>query len=91
MNFSIIYTYEFKRLYQDLPLKIQKKAEQKEKFLRTNPFHPSLNTEKINPKSKEGWSFRIDLNYRIIFRFADNKKIIFLAAGHKNWIYRYKF
>lgn len=51
-------TEEFEKRYAELPLSIQKKAERQETFFKTNPFHPSLNTEKLNPKNRECWSFR---------------------------------
>ena len=51
---------EFQKRYQDLPEIIQRKAEKQESLFRQNPFHPSLHTEKLEPKGKEVWSFRID-------------------------------
>lgn len=86
---EIFITQEFERRYQELPLFIQKKAEQKEKAFRNNLFHPSLHTEKLRPKEKEYWSFRIDLSYRILFRFRDDKSVFFITCGHHNWIYQY--
>lgn len=86
---EIRYTPEFNKRYHDLPIQIQKKAEQKDGLFRANPFHPSLNTEKLRPKEKEYWSFRIDQDYRILFRFLENNKIVFVTCGHHNWIYRY--
>ncbi len=88
---EIFITEEFQKRYQDLPKTIQKKAEKKEKIFRQNPFHPSLHTEKLEPKSKEVWSFRIDREYRILFKFINPNEVVFLACGHHNWIYRYKF
>ena len=32
-----------------------------------NPNHPSLNTEKLSPKTAGLYSFRIDRKYRVIF------------------------
>jgi mRNA-degrading endonuclease RelE of RelBE toxin-antitoxin system len=86
---DILYTPEFERRYQELPLAIQKKAERRERLFRQNPFHPSLQTEKLKPKEKEYWSFRIDNAYRILFRFNSNGKIIFITCGHHSWIYNY--
>lgn len=86
---EIVYTPEFARRYHDLPLAIQKKAEKCERIFRANSFHPSLHTEKLQPRGKQYWSFRIDRDYRILFRFADNRHIIFLTCGHHNWIYHY--
>ncbi len=85
----VFYTEEFKCLYRELPLHIQKKAERREIVFRVNPFHPSLDTEKLHPKAKEVWSFRIDENYRILFRFKDATTVYFLTAGPHHWIYRY--
>jgi len=67
---EIAITDEFKRRYQELPAAIQKKAEKQEKLFRQNPFHPSLHTEKLEPKGRQVWTFRIDRKYRIIFRFV---------------------
>jgi len=33
----------------------------------SNPKHPSLNTERLEPKSLKIYSFRIDRKYRVIF------------------------
>lgn len=82
-------TPEFDRRYKELPRAVQRKAERREKLFRQNPFHPALRTEKLKPKEKEYWSFRIDPGYRIIFRFSGTNTIIFLTCGHHSWIYRY--
>ena len=86
---SILLTKEFERQYSQLPIAIKRKAERREQLFRENPFHPSLHTEKLNPKEREVWSFRIDENYRIIFRFKDAKTVYFLTVGPHHRIYRY--
>lgn len=86
---NIRYTEEFEKRYGELPAAIQRKAEKREPLFRENPFHPSLKTEKLSPKEKEYWSFRIDREYRIIFRFGEDSTVYFLTCGHHNWIYRY--
>lgn len=50
----------------------KKFIKQKELF-ENNPFHPSLETELLEPRRMRFWSFRIDRKYRAIF--------IFLEAG----------
>ncbi|OHA72924.1 MAG: hypothetical protein A3A27_02185 [Candidatus Wildermuthbacteria bacterium RIFCSPLOWO2_01_FULL_47_18] len=87
---EIFYTEEFNERYQKLTLALQKKAEKQERLFRANPFHPSLNTEKIEPKGKEVWTIRIDKKYRIALRFQGNKAI-FLTCGPHDWIYRINF
>ena len=52
---------------------------------------PSLHTEKLVPRNKELWSFRIDKKYRIIFRFKNGSTAIFLLVGPHDWIYKLKF
>jgi proteic killer suppression protein len=85
---EIVVTEEFEKRYKELPATIQKKAEKQEKLFRLNPFHPSLHTEKLEPKGRQVWSFRIDRKYRIIFRFIEGKKVIFLTVGPHDWIYK---
>jgi mRNA-degrading endonuclease RelE of RelBE toxin-antitoxin system len=84
-------TAEFKKRYGKLPPLIQKKAEKQERLFRENPFHPSLHAEKLEPKDRQVWSFRIDKSYRILFRFLDGQTAVFLTVGPHNWIYKIGF
>ena len=88
---EVFTTEEFQERYSCLSKQIQQKAEKQTEIFRDNPFYPSLHTEKLIPKSKEVWSFRIDKRYRIIFRFLDKNKVVFLTVGPHDWIYRIKF
>lgn len=87
----ILLTAEFVSRYDDLPEKIQVKAEKQEKYFRGNPFHPSLHTEKLEPRQKEVWSIRVDRRYRIAFRFIDGETALFLTVGPHDWVYKLKF
>ena len=89
--FELLYTDEFKRRYDKLPSSIQRKIEKQEKLFRTNPFHPSLHTEKLIPKKEELWSIRVDLRYRIIFRFLDGQSVVLMNVGPHDRIYRFEF
>lgn len=91
MKLEIIVTEEFERLYKKLPKSIRNKTEKQEKLFRKNPFYPSLHTEKLNPKGKQLWSFRVDKKYRVAFRFIDSETTLFLAIGSHDWIYNIKF
>ena len=88
---EIVVTEEFTKRYQDLPLAIQKKAEKQEKFFKENLSYPSLQIEKLEPKNKEIWSFRVDKSYRIFFRFLGKDRVLFLTVGPHDWIYKIKF
>jgi mRNA-degrading endonuclease RelE of RelBE toxin-antitoxin system len=84
-------TEEFVKRYELLPGPIKKRAEKQERFIRTNPFHPSLHTEKLEPRGRQVWSFRIDRKYRVIFRFLEKNKVLFLTVGPHDWVYKFNF
>ncbi len=88
---DVVVTDEFRKRYLKLPTAVQKKAEKQEALFRTNPFYPSLHTEKLEPKSKEIWSIRVDRSYRIALRFIDGNTALFLTIGPHDWIYKLKF
>jgi len=75
---------KIKELRKDLKeyLKIHnlgKKFNKAKKLFENNPFHPSLNTEILEPKHLKIYSFRIDKKYRAIFIYIDNKEIEIIA------------
>ncbi len=88
---EIVTTPEFESLFSQLPVIIKMKAEKQTKLFCENPFYNSLQTEKLEPKIKQVWSFRVDKNYRIIFRFLKENKVVLLAVGPHKWIYRLNF
>ncbi|HEY4694607.1 MAG TPA: hypothetical protein VIH52_01425 [Candidatus Nanoarchaeia archaeon] len=48
----------------------------------SNPRHPSLHTEVLEPKSLKIYSFRIDRKYRTIFIFRNNQVEIIDVNDH---------
>ena len=58
------------------------KFEKQKKLFEFNIFHPSLNTEVLEPKHLRFWSFRIDKNYRAIFIFHDKETIEIIDANN---------
>ena len=91
MNIEIVLAKEFEDNYAFLPLSIKKRAEKQEEIFKGNPFYPSLHTEKLIPKSKELWSFRINRKYRVVFKFLNKNTVVFLSIGPHDWIYKIKF
>ncbi len=89
--FLVEVTQEFEKRYSLLPLKIKMKAEKQERIFRENPFYPSLHTEKLEPKGKQLWSFRVDRSYRILFRLLNKNTVVFLTVGTHDWIYKTAF
>jgi len=87
----IITTKTFDKLFGKLDTRIQKKAAEKTELFKENPFNPMLRTEKLHPKAYEVWSFRVDLDYRIVFKFIEKEAAEFRFIGHHNKIYNYPF
>jgi len=88
---EIIVTEKFNKYYQRLPRDIQRKSEKQTELFKKNIFYPSLHTEKLEPKGKEVWSFRVDKKYRIFFRFNNPTSVRLLVIGPHDWIYKLKF
>ena len=86
--FKIFVTDTFKELYQQLPKTIQMKADAKTEIFIKNPFHSSLRTKKLEPHHQEIWSFWVDRDYRIKFRFIRAQEVHFLFIGNRKDIYR---
>ena len=82
-------TETFDRLFLKIPKKIQIKAAVKTELFKANPFHVSLRTEKLSPKGFDVWSFRVDMEYRIVFKFIGGGKAELRFIGHHSDIYDY--
>ncbi|MDP3785338.1 MAG: type II toxin-antitoxin system mRNA interferase toxin, RelE/StbE family [bacterium] len=54
---------------------LEKKFIKQKELFEQNPFHPSLNTELLEPKSMRFWSFRVSGKYRAIFIFQNNDTV----------------
>lgn len=54
---------------------LEKKFEKQKTLFENNPFHPSLNTELLEPGKMRVWSFRIDQKYRVIFIFREKDAV----------------
>lgn len=73
---SEIYIYLRKR-------KLERKFEKQIKLFINNQFHPSLETELLEPKNMKIWSFRIDKKYRALFIFRNKDTVeIFDVNNH---------
>jgi len=59
-----------------------KKFEKQTGLFENNPFHPSLETELLEPRYLRFWSFRIDKKYRAIFIFREKDIIEIIDANN---------
>lgn len=58
---------------------LSKKYEKAKMLFENNPFHPSLNTEILEPKERLVYSFRLDKKYRAIFIYVDVEIVEIIA------------
>lgn len=74
-------TSQFEKDFLSLPNKIKKKAELKIKLFEENCFLQILETHKLSGLLHEFWSFSIDYDYRVIFRFLPRQESIYYRIG----------
>ena len=71
----------FKKCYQELPKKIQEKADKQIKLLTKNIKHPSLHTKKV--KGCSGiWEARVDIHYRMTFEIIGDTIFLRVIGNH---------
>lgn len=80
----------FKRVYKKKILfdqKLKSKFEDTVKLFANNPFDPRLKTHKLSGTLKNHWAFSVDYNYRVIFQFIDNNKVLLIDIGSHEEVY----
>ena len=78
---KIFYSPKFSRLYKKLSREIRDRAKEKETIFRVNPFDNQLKTHKLNGEFKDFWSFSVDYEIRIIFKFENAETVRFYLIG----------
>jgi len=61
---------------------LQKKFEKQKEIFESNPFHPGLETELLEPKKMRIWSFRLDNKYRAIFVFKSKDTVEIITVNN---------
>lgn len=85
--FKIHITSEFEKSFYKLPVYIQKLAEKKDKWFRKDAFDLRLHTHKLKGELENYWSYYINRQYRILFRFINDNEVIYYDIGTHD-IYR---
>jgi len=62
--------------------RLRGKFDKQKKIFEENPFHPSLNTELMEPKMMKIWSFRVDKKYRALFIFRNRETVEVLEVNN---------
>lgn len=78
---KIIETARFRASFEKLQKPTKQKTKKQLQLFLKNMFYPSLHTEKLEPRQKNIWSFRVDKNYRVIFTFLSADTLLFLDIG----------
>lgn len=77
-------TPQFEKDFLNLPEKIKSKSKKKIKLFEEDCFCKILDTHKLKGVLQNFWSFSIDDNYRVIFRFLPEQEVIYYRIGpHK--------
>ena len=75
------FTPHFLRAFQKLPLPIQESAHKKDKRFRHNPFEQSLRTHQLKGQLAGAWSYSVNYDYRIVFRFLSHEEVLYHDIG----------
>jgi len=78
---KVYYSPKFKKAFRKIPTKIQVLVADKEQVFKKDPFHPSLKTHALKGRLKGLFSFSIDYQYRVLFKFREDKSVIFMNIG----------
>lgn len=80
-------TSEFKKAFQKLPRNIQDLAIKKDLSFRENCFAPALRTHKLKGTLDGYWSYSVNYDYRVLFRFINVHEVLYYDIGTHS-IYR---
>jgi len=78
---EIFYTPTFKKSFKSLPKDLQNEAIDREKLFRADAFDPKLKTHKLKGRFKNYYSFSISYSHRIVFRFINKSRVLFVDCG----------
>jgi len=67
----------FEKQFNRLPKNLQKIADRKLLLFESNPFHPGLNTHKLKGELSLFWSFCVNDNFRVLFRYLKDNEVIY--------------
>lgn len=84
---KIHYTSRFIKDFRRISKDRQELAITREKIFRNNCFDPRLRTHKLTGALKDYWAFSVTYSDRVLFKFINDKEIIFYKIGSHE-IYR---
>lgn len=77
IEFSTRYVRSLKKLSEE----VKREAREKEIIFRQNPLDSRLKTHKLSGKFKGYWSYSVNYKNRVIFRFINDREVLFFNIG----------
>lgn len=74
----------FKRSFKRMPAGIKKDFNEKVEIFKSHPFHPSLNTHKLNGTLGDYYGFYLKDGFRVIFEFVEPNVVLLINIGSHN-------
>ncbi|MBI3332033.1 type II toxin-antitoxin system mRNA interferase toxin, RelE/StbE family [Candidatus Peregrinibacteria bacterium] len=81
MAFQIIYKPAFLRTLKKFPMELREEVKEKIRIFREDPKHPSLRVHKLKGALRGRWSFSVNYQYRVVFRYENEHTVLFLMVG----------
>jgi len=78
---TIHFTPRFLKSITRLPDPIQELAKKKDGWFRANPFDKRLHTHKLKGDLAGIWSYSVNREYRVLFRFINDEEVIYYDIG----------
>ncbi len=75
-------TSHFKRCFKKLSSENQNRVDAAIRMFAENPYHPSLQTSKLSPKSKGMWYIRASRSLRITFTWDEENVMLRTVGTH---------
>ena len=87
MKHDIRFSKNFKKSFKRLSPKEQKQFDNKFLQFKTNPYHPSLRTKKLQGQEII-YASSVNMSIRILWRYENDTLILFLDIGHHDILKR---
>ena len=84
---KIDYSKKFEKMYRKLDVRIREKVKQRIKVFSESPCHPLLNNHSVDPPYPNTRSINITGNYRALFIFVTETRILFTHIGTHSELY----
>ena len=77
----VLITPRFEKSFSLLPRRVQELTRTKDQWFRNDAFDPRLGTHKLAGRMAGLWSYEVNRNYRVVFRFLTDDAVAYLSIG----------